>query len=194
MKRTCDVLGVVNTAGRLLVATPPMNDPNFERSVVLMLTHDETGAFGLVLTRPTELEALDEDGSLSDWITSASEPSVLFEGGPVQQNSIIGLALFDDEQEREWTSAIAVGLHSVDLESDSTNRSECSSLRLFAGYSGWGPAQLDEEIASSHWFVVDARPGDAFDDEPETLWRRVLERDPQHRQWVQNFPDDPTLN
>jgi putative transcriptional regulator len=67
-------------------------------------------------------------------------------------------------------------------------------LRLFAGYSGWGPAQLDGEIAAGHWFVVDALRDDAFDDEPETLWRRVLERDPQHREWVRNFPDDPTLN
>jgi putative transcriptional regulator len=171
-----------------------MNDPNFERSVVLMLTHDEGGAFGLVLTRPTETDSLDEDGALSDWITAASTPSVLFEGGPVQQDSIVALAHFDDDDEREWTSAVPVGLHSVDLESDPVNRSECASLRLFAGYSGWGPAQLDGEIAAGHWFVVDALRDDAFDDEPETLWRRVLERDPQHREWVRNFPDDPTLN
>ena len=184
----------MNTAGRLLVATPPMNDPNFERSVVLMLTHDETGAFGLVLTRPTKLESLDEDGSLSDWITAASSPSVLFEGGPVQQDSIIGLARFGDDEERSWTSEVAVSLHSVDLESDATNSAECTSLRLFAGYSGWGPAQLDGEIAASHWFVVEAHPGDAFDDKPETLWRRVLERDPTHRDWVRNFPDVPSLN
>lgn len=184
----------MNTAGRLLVATPPMNDPNFERSVVLMLTHDENGAFGLVLTRPTELDSLDEDGSLSDWIDAANAPSVLFEGGPVQQDSIIGLARFSDESDRSWTSAVAVGLHSIDLESDPTNSSECSSLRLFAGYSGWGPAQLDSEIAASHWFVVDSQPGDAFDDDPTTLWRRVLERDPKHREWVRHFPDDPGLN
>ena len=184
----------MNTAGRLLVATPPMNDPNFERSVVLMLTHDENGAFGLVLTRPTDLDSLDEDGSLSDWIDAANAPSVLFEGGPVQQDSIIGLARFSDESDRSWTSAVAVGLHSIDLESDPTNSSECSSLRLFAGYSGWGPAQLDGEIAASHWFVVDSQPGDAFDDHPTTLWRRVLERDPKHREWVRHFPDDPGLN
>jgi putative transcriptional regulator len=171
-----------------------MNDPNFERSVVLMLTHDENGAFGLVLTRPTELDSLDEDGSLSDWIDATNSPSVLFEGGPVQQHSIIGLARFSDDADRSWTSAVAIGLHSIDLESDPTNRTECSSLRLFAGYSGWGPAQLDGEIAASHWFVVDSRPGDAFDDVPATLWRRVLERDPKHRKWVRSFPDDPSLN
>lgn len=184
----------MNVAGRLLVATPPMNDPNFERSVVFLLSHDETGAFGLVLTRPTELVSLDDDGALGDWIAASSSPGVLFEGGPVQQDSVIGLARFTDDEERSWTSAVAVGLHSIDLESDSTNGVECSALRLFAGYSGWGPAQLEGEIAAGHWFVVDGQPGDAFDTDPKTLWRRVLERDPQHRAWVRNFPDDPSLN
>jgi len=62
------------------------------------------------------------------------------------------------------------------------------------GYSGWGAAQLDGELAEEHWYVLDAQRDDAFDSTPETLWRRVLERDPVHRNWVRNFPDDPSLN
>ncbi len=185
---------MTSTAGRLLVATPPMNDPNFERSVVLMLTHDADGAFGLVISRPTEVDSVGDEVALDEWVTHTTSPSVYFEGGPVQQNSIIGLARFADPEERSWTSAVVGGLHTVDLNVDAGNAAECSGLRLFVGYSGWGPAQLEAEIADDHWYVVDALPEDAFDGDPTTLWRRVLERDPVHRAWVRNFPDDPNLN
>jgi len=184
----------MSTAGRLLVAAPPLNDPNFERAVVLMLTHDADGAFGLVISRPTDVDSVGDEAALDDWITHTSAPSVFFEGGPVQQNSIIGLARFDDSEERSWTSDVGGGLHTVDLNSDATNASECSALRLFVGYSGWGAAQLDAELAEEHWYVLDAQRDDPFDRAPATLWRRVLERDPLHRNWVRNFPDDPSLN
>ncbi len=183
-----------STTGRLLVATPPMNDPNFERSVILMLNHNDEGAFGLVISRPTELASFGADVVLDDWVVHTSSPSVFFEGGPVQQNSIIGLARFANGIERSWTSSVGDGLHTIDLNSDATNGAECSALRLFIGYSGWGPQQLDEEISEQHWFVLDAQPADAFGDAPETMWRRVLEREPAHREWVRNFPDDPNLN
>jgi len=184
----------VSTTGRLLVATPPLDDPNFERSVILMLNHDADGAFGLVLTRPTEVESVGAEAVLDDWITHTSIPSVFFEGGPVQQNSIIGLARIDGDSGPEWASAVGNGYYTVDLNSDASNGAACAALRLFVGYSGWGPTQLDEEIAMENWFVLDAQPSDAFDNEPETLWRRVLERDPTHRNWVRKFPDDPNLN
>ena len=184
----------MSTTGRLLVATPPLDDPNFERSVILMLNHDADGAFGLVLTRPTEVESVGAEAVLDDWINHTSTPSVFFEGGPVQQNSIIGLARIGGDSGPEWASAVGNGYYTVDLNSDASNGAACAALRLFVGYSGWGPTQLDEEIAMDHWYVLDAQPSDAFDNEPETLWRRVLERDPTHRNWVRKFPDDPNLN
>lgn len=184
----------MSVAGRLLVATPPMDDPNFERSVVLMLRHDEEGAFGLVISRPASDISAIEDTDLAGWVEQTSPPSVLFEGGPVQQNAVIGLARFADVVERSWTEATVAGSYMVDLRSDATNALDCRSLRLFVGYSGWGPMQLEGEIAADHWFVVDSHPGDAFDASPTTLWRRVLERDPTHRGWVREFPDDPSLN
>ena len=74
-----------------------MDDPNFERSVILMLNHNDEGAFGLVISRPTEVDSFGDDGALDDWITHTLTPSVFFEGGPVQQNSVIGLARFADD-------------------------------------------------------------------------------------------------
>ena len=180
--------------GRLIVATPPMDDPNFERAVVLILQHDSDGAFGLVISRPADDVSVVEDGTLNAWLSRSTSPATLFEGGPVQQNTVLGLAKFDDQSERSWTSEVALGLRTIDLDSDATNALECQNLRLFIGYSGWGPLQLDGEIAAEHWFVVDARAADAFDGDPGTLWRRVLERDPAHRDWVRSFPDDPSLN
>jgi len=184
----------MRTTGRLLVATPPMDDPNFERAVILVLRHDDDGAFGLVLTRPSKDFSPADDSAISMWLTHTTPPAQLFEGGPVQQNTVIGLATFHEESDRPWTDLVAFGLHTVDLESDPANGHDCLSFRLFVGYSGWGPSQLDEEIAAGFWFVVDATPHDPFDGNPDTMWRRILERDPIHREWVRQFPDDPAMN
>lgn len=184
----------MSVAGRLLVATPPMNDPNFERSVILMIRHDDDGAFGLVISRPSDAQIADEGGTLAEWVDRTSPPSVLFDGGPVQQNTVIGLARFNDETDRSWTDPALTGVWTVDLGSDTSNARECFALRLFAGYSGWTSGQLEGEIAANHWFVVDFTPDDAFDAAPQTLWRRVLARDSAHRDWVRRFPDDPNQN
>lgn len=184
----------MGVAGRLLVATPPMDDPHFERAVVLVLQHDHDGAFGLVITRVAEDVTVVDDGTLGAWLAHTSAPNELFGGGPVQQNTVLGLARFTDGSDRSWASPVVLGLCTVDLDSDATNGHECRDLRLFVGYSGWGPLQLDGEIAAGYWLVVDASADDPFDDTPATLWRRVLERDPAHREWVVGFPDDPTLN
>lgn len=187
-------LTAMSVAGRLLVATPPMDDPNFERSVILMLRHDDEGAFGLVVSHPSEELSAVEGSALAGWVDRTSPPAVLFQGGPVQLNTVIGLARFDDDTERSWTERAVTDVWTVDLRSDASNALECRTLRLFAGYSGWGSGQLEGELAAHHWFVVDFRPDDAFDSAPHTLWRRVLERDPAHREWVRSFPDDPSLN
>lgn len=184
----------MSVAGRLLVAAPPMNDPNFERSVILMLRHDDEGAFGLVVSRPSDVLSAVEGSALAGWVGQSCPPALLFEGGPVQQNTVIGLACFDEDVERSWIDPAVAGIWTVDLRSDASNAIECRALRLFAGYSGWGSGQLEGELAADHWFVIDFEPDDAFDAAPHTLWRRVLERDPTHRDWVRGFPDDPSLN
>jgi len=184
----------MSVAGRLLVATPPMNDPNFERSVIYMLRHDDDGAFGVVISFETAVTTIDGDDSINEWVARATAPCAFFEGGPVQRDQLLGIARFADDAPRDWASEVGHGIHTVDLNSDSANALDCARLRIFVGYSGWGPGQLDGEIAAAHWFVVDAHADDPFDAHPDTLWRRVLERDPAHRDWVRNFPDDPEMN
>ena len=164
----------MSAAGRLLVATPPMDDPNFERAVVLILQHDRDGAFGVVISRPADDVSVVEDGTLNAWLSHSTSPATLFEGGPVQQNTVLGLAKFDDQSERSWTSEVALGLRTIDLDSDSTNALECQCLRLFVGYSGWGPGQLEDEIARNSWLTAPATPEVIFDTPVELRLNRAF--------------------
>ena len=86
--------GATPTKGRLLVATPPLDDPNFDRAVIYVLEHQADGALGVVVNRPSE-EALDEP--LDRWIDLQSEPATVFDGGPVEPNALIALALSNVE-------------------------------------------------------------------------------------------------
>lgn len=188
---------VISTAGRLLVAAPPLVDPNFDRSVVFMLNHDDDGALGLVLNRPDEHVVVP---GLESWLDRSTPPSAVFAGGPVELQGLIGLARSDDAQPGEsWAPVMAPagprGLGTVDLSSDPLLVPfRVSELRVFRGYAGWGPHQLDGELANDAWIVVDAEPDDLFSTEPHTLWRRILGRQPGRVSWLANFPDNPSVN
>jgi putative transcriptional regulator len=182
---------VVFTKGRLLVATPPLSDPNFDRTVVLMMEHNEDGAFGLVLNRPgdTQLAAV-----LPDWASQAMWPTVVFHGGPVQTDAVIALARRSQAPEGEGWLPILGDLGTVDLASTPDEVGALDALRVFAGYSGWGPRQLDGELSANAWMVVDADPSDPFTADPTGLWRHVLGRQPGSVGWMRNFPDDVSTN
>lgn len=170
-----------STAGRLLVAAPALEDPNFRRTVVYMLAHDPDGALGLVLNRPGKLPAA---AALPHWASRAAEPALLFQGGPVEPGGVIGLG------RRVDGSAVALDL----AEEPETVGPDAGIVRLFAGYAGWGPGQLDGELSLGGWLVVDATPEDAFTAEPADLWRAVLRRQPGSTGWLADYPDDPSLN
>ena len=124
--------------GRLLVATPALGDSNFERSVVLVLDHDEDGALGIVINRPTPVDVAEV---LPVWQPLATEPGVLFQGGPVALDSALGLALVPGEGEDEplgWRRVVGrLGLVDLDVPPE-VLAAEVTRLRIFAGYAGWG--------------------------------------------------------
>lgn len=160
-----------STVGRLLVAPPALRDPNFTEAVVFVLTHNDEGAFGLVLNRPSEVPV---GTVLPAWEDRCTWPANVFSGGPVQLNAAVGLVRVTGPTEGV---AVALGdLGTVDLERDPMLMPAITDLRVFAGYSGWGAEQLDGEIAMGGWIVVDATPGDPFDPQPKTLWTRVVAR------------------
>lgn len=179
--------------GQLLVATPALKDPNFDRTVVLLVAHEPNGALGVVLNRATEVPVSEV---LGDWSGLARDPAVLFEGGPVQPDSAICLARLRAPARRmKGFHQVSGAVGTIDLSADPERlRENISGIRVFAGYSGWGSGQLEEEIAEGSWFVLDALPGDAFVDRPDDLWPMVLRRQGGMMAAVAHFPPDAALN
>jgi putative transcriptional regulator len=176
-------------AGRLLVASPELLDPNFARAVVLLMEHDESGAIGIVLNRPTDADVLDH---LPAWHTAAVNPRVVFVGGPVGEGGGIGLARGDGGVPLEgWASVL--GVRAVDLGDDPDIDAPLEA-RVFVGYSGWGPGQLESEIATGSWLVVSGSQEDAFTHDPASLWSEVLERSGGRNALLSTYPIDPRLN
>jgi putative transcriptional regulator len=184
--------------GRLLVATPLLGDPNFRRTVILIVEDEpEEGTLGVVLNRPTEVQV---EQVLQSWTELVTGPSVVFRGGPVSPNSALALALArGDDEPLGWRSLEGAGLTSriglVDLEAPpELLAGGITSLRVFAGYAGWGPGQLQAEIEEGAWYVLAGEPMDAFLAEPERLWQEVLRRQGGEFAIVATYPDDPLLN
>jgi len=179
--------------GRLLVATPALRDPNFERTVVLLVAHEDGGALGVVLNRATEVPVAEV---LGNWGALAGEPAVVFEGGPVQPEAAICLARTRPGVEGlAGFNRVSGAVGTVDLSGDpDTLRAGVVGVRVFAGYAGWEPGQLEAEIETGSWFVFDALPGDAFAQRPDDLWGMVLRRQGGLTAAVAHFPADPTLN
>lgn len=181
------------TKGRLLLATPELIDPHFDRTVIYVLEHHDDGAVGVVVNRQTE-EAL--DGPLDRWIDLQAVPSSIFEGGPVEDNALIALAVVEHRGVADESLTHIIGdIASADLTADpAIIAAAVSGVRVFRGYAGWGPGQLDIEIEAGAWLVLDAQTSDVFGNEPDELWRAVLRRQPGRLAWLANAPDDLSLN
>lgn len=165
---------IASLVGRLLVATPLLEDPNFARTVILVCSHHPGGAFGLVLNRPS-VEAVER--RLPEWGATAAEPPVLFTGGPVQAEIVMALGGHRGLFQAEWWSAVTPDVALIDLRhGPGCLDGSVQPMRMFAGYAGWGGGQLEAEIEEHAWFVVDSRAGDSFTARPEALWSNVLAR------------------
>ena len=180
--------------GQLLVASPSLTDPHFARAVVLVLDHDDDGALGVVLDRPSELAVREV---LPGWADIVDPPPTLFAGGPVSTGSALGVAVLVP-----GTAAAPLGWRRVfgdtgllDLDTPLEVLADAlAGLRIFAGYSGWSPGQLEAEVAEGAWFVVPAQPGDLLCAEPEQLWGQVLRRQGGRLALRATFPADPLQN
>jgi len=175
--------------GQLLIASPALLDPNFRRTVVLVTEHNEEGAAGLVLNRPSPnavaeivplLEPLVDDGD-QVWV-----------GGPVQPNAVLVLGEFLDADDAAVPLFGTLGFPSLDEPDEivpvTTRR------RVFAGYAGWGQGQLEDELAREDWILEEALPDDAFTDAPDELWADVLRRKGGIYELVARMPEDPSVN
>jgi putative transcriptional regulator len=176
--------------GRLLVATPALDDPHFARTVVYLLEHDGGGSVGVVLNRPSHTPV---GQVLPDWHSAVSGPSVVFGGGPVQPDGALCLALLNGSG--PGVRLVVDGVGTVDLDGDvAVVTAMARRMRVFAGHAGWSPGQLDNEVDEGAWWVVEGTPDDLFCPDPEQMWSRVLRRQPWPLNVVSTYPADPSQN
>lgn len=179
--------------GRLLVATPALQDPNFERTVVLLVSHESSGALGVVLNRATEVPVVEV---LGDWSELTQEPAVLFEGGPVQPEAAIALGwMRSGAGEPACFKPFAGRLGTLDLSADPEPlNGALEGVRVFAGYASWDSQGLTDEIKDGAWMVFDSLPGDPFASRPDDLWAMVWRRQGGLLGAVAQYPTDPSQN
>jgi putative transcriptional regulator len=175
--------------GHLLVSGPGLWDPNFRRTVVLIGHHDDDGAVGVVLNQPLEATVEEAAPPLSTLVPSG-EP--LFRGGPVQPESAVVLADFEDPERAAVLALDSIGF--LPEESDTDSLGVIRRARVFAGYAGWSAGQLEAEMAEDSWHATRALPGDVFTDSPEGLWAAAVGRLGPGFRLLTTMPRDPTLN
>ena len=175
--------------GRLLISSGGLYDPNFRHTVVLVGEHNSDGVLGVVLNRALNVTVQKTLPPLSD-LVPPSEP--LFQGGPVQQASPVVLAELAHPELADILVFGSVGFLVGELSPGI--ESSILKARVFMGYSGWGPGQLEAEMAADSWIIEPAREDDVFTDGPDLLWSSVLERKgPEYRQ-LSRMPYDPSMN
>jgi putative transcriptional regulator len=169
-------------ARKLLIASPSMPD-YFHRTVILVVEHNDEGAFGLVLNRPSETTVGEASPELAELI---GEEHLLFVGGPVQPNAVTAIGEHPDPAAA--SKLIVGGVGMVDLD----DPPDLSRLRVFVGYAGWSAGQLDGELEQEAWIIEDVHPDDPFAD--GDLWSSVLNRKGGEYSLLARMPPDPSVN
>jgi putative transcriptional regulator len=180
---------VATLSGHLLLSNANLFDPNFRRTVVLIGHHDDEGAVGVVLNRPFDVTVGDAVPPLAG-LVPVDEP--LFQGGPVQPEAAVVVADFVDPSKAGVIAFGTIGF--LAEEADVSEVGVMRRARVFAGYSGWGPGQLESELEEDAWLVTPATPEDVFLDDPDRLWGQVLARMGHGYQVMRTMPLDPSSN
>jgi putative transcriptional regulator len=180
---------VDSLGGHLLLSNAALFDPNFRRTVVLIGHHDEDGAVGVVLNRPLEVTVDEAAPPLAELVQPGD---LVYQGGPVQPQAAVVLAEFEDPSKAGVLALERIG--SLPDESGSEDLGGIVRARVFAGYAGWSPGQLEEELREEAWIVTPALAEDVFHDEPERLWEHVLARLGPSYAMLRTMPFDPSAN
>ena len=176
--------------GQLLVAGPALLDPNFHRTVVLLGEHGEDGAMGLVLNRVSEVTVADAVPPIADLV---DDGDLVHVGGPVQPQAVVVLADFVEPQHAGALVLDTIGFLPGDVD-DGNDLGELRGVRVYAGYAGWSPGQLEQELDEQSWVVLPAQPSDVFTTAPEALWSAVLRRHGGALGILALLPEDPHVN
>jgi putative transcriptional regulator len=177
--------------GRLLLSEPYLEDPNFERTVILLTEHNEEGSVGFILNKPSESnvsEVMDDLKGLD---------AQIFIGGPVQQDTLHFIhrcADLEDAIELEngiyWGGNFEQLLSRID-----TGQYVASEIKFFLGYSGWSPDQLQDELKLNSWIVSDRVSHELiFETAPDQMWRKAMQELGGRFSVYSNYPADPRMN
>jgi putative transcriptional regulator len=177
--------------GKLILAGPMLKDPNFDRTVVLITEHTEEGAMGLVLNRPSDATIGDAVPDLS-WVADADD--TVYVGGPVAPNGVIVLAEWTDPRKAVVLVDDDLGFVPGDADDPDGLATAIRRARVYAGHAGWGPGQLEDELAEEAWIVEAPRREEIFSDDAEGLWPTVLRRMGREFALLSTMPPDPSLN
>ena len=177
--------------GKLLLAGPALKDPNFDRTVVLVTEHSDEGAMGLVLNRPSEAPVDEAVPDLS-WVVEPDD--IVYIGGPVAATGVIVLAEWIDPAPAVVLVDEDLGFVPGDVEDPDAIGAAIRRARVYAGHAGWGPGQLEAELAEEAWIVETPRREELFSADPETLWSAVLRRMGREFALLSTMPPDPSLN
>ena len=175
--------------GTLLIASPALVEQTFRRTVVLVTSHSDEGAMGLVLNRPSEASVAEAVPHLEHLV---ADEEAVFVGGPVEPNAVTALAELTNDAEPALHVFEAIGFLPADLDEEVA--SATIRARVFAGYAGWSAGQLEAELAESSWILEPARSEDVFAADPEALWSAVLRRKGKEFRVLALMPEDPRLN
>jgi putative transcriptional regulator len=178
--------------GHLLLASPHLQDPNFVRTVVLLIQHNDDGALGVVINRPTSKTVRELWQQVGEDACESSQPVYL--GGPVS-GPLMALHTRDALAELEIVPGLFFAARKQNL--DQLVQEDEQSYKLFIGHAGWGPGQLEGEIEEGAWRSVPASPQDVFD-EADDLWTRLSRRAEgallPEMLHIKHIPPDPSLN
>lgn len=175
--------------GQLLISSGGLFDPNFRHTVVLIGEHGADGAVGVVLNRALDDLVADAIPVLAEL---AGPGSRVFEGGPVQPAGAVLVAEFTHPGLADVPVFGNVGFLVGEVADDV--RPRIVRARVFIGHAGWGPGQLEREMAERSWIIDPAREEDVFTTEPDLLWSRVVRRKGPKYELMSRMPFDPGMN
>lgn len=157
-------------AGHFLVASRHLRDPNFAKSVVLMIQHDGDGAVGVVINRPSDKSVREVWESLE--YDPCNRDDLIYVGGPVP-GPLVAVHTLEPMSEREVLPGVHVAMHRDAI--DVIVRKKDVRLRLYSGHAGWGSGQLEGELKAGGWLTTEATADEVFAD-PASIWKSVTER------------------
>jgi putative transcriptional regulator len=160
-------------SNHFLIAEPELEDPNFRHSVVLILAHDSNGAFGLIINRSTNIKLAEILPELKS--SKAGDLTINF-GGPVEPNTLFIMKESNEVPPFDWGPFLAKDLTFLTEEWPKIPTPQRPSVRVFLGYSGWGPNQLENELRFHSWKVLPADLNSVFYTKSSTTWSTLLEK------------------